>query len=121
FVSASAFALWLSLTIAVLLCAGRRVLSRLPVALGALAAVAGAFAIALLGAAMVHQLDRSLGQGLVPGGVGLLPWALGGAAIAALITAVVLRYLYVLDGWQAQVRASAQADRKSTRLNSRHV
>ncbi len=109
FVSASAFALWLSLTIAVLLCAGRRVLSRLPVALGALAAVGGAFAIALLGAAMVHQLDRSLGQGLVPAGVGLLPWALGSAAIAALITAVVLRYLYVLEGWQAQVRASAQA------------
>jgi len=109
FVSASAFALWLSLTIAVLLCAGRRVLSRLPVALGALAAVGGAFAIALLGAAMVHQLDRSLGQGLVPAGVGLLPWAVGSAAIAALITAVVLRYLYVLEGWQAQVRASAQA------------
>ena len=40
FVSASGFALWLALTIAVLLCASRRQLSRLPVALGSLAAVA---------------------------------------------------------------------------------
>jgi len=109
FASASAFALWLSLTIAVLLCAARRSLSRLPMALGAVLAVACAFAIALLGAAMVYQLDRSLGNGLVPAGVAPAPFALGSAAIAALMTAVALRYLYVLDGWQAQVRASAQA------------
>jgi two-component system sensor histidine kinase AlgZ len=30
--------------------------------------------------------------------------------VAALITAVVLRYLYAVDGWQAQVRASARAE-----------
>ena len=83
FASASAFALWLSLTIAVLLCAARRPLSRLPVALGAAIAVAGSFAVALLGAAMVHQLDRSLGQGLVPPGVSLVPFATGSAAVAA--------------------------------------
>ena len=77
--------------------------------LGAMVAVACAFAVALLGAAVVYQLDRSLGRGLVPAGVALAPFALGSAAVAALITAVVLRYLYVLDGWQAQVRASAQA------------
>jgi len=109
FASASAFALWLSLTIAVLLCATRRLLSRLPVPVGSMVAVAGAFAVALLGAAMVYQLDRSLGTRLVPDGVALGRFALGSAAMAALITAVVLRYLYVLDGWQAQVRASAQA------------
>ncbi len=108
-VSASGFALWLALTIAVLLCASRRQLSRLPKALGALAAVAAAALVALLGAALLHQLDRSLGYGLVPAGVRLPQFALGSAAIAALITAVVLRYLYVIDGWQAQVRASARA------------
>src|SRR6476659_5472235 len=70
FLSASGFALWLALTIAVLLCASRRQLSRMPVALGSLAAV----------------------------------------AIAALISPVVLRYLFVIDGWQAQVRASARAE-----------
>ncbi|MEO6264451.1 MAG: histidine kinase [Luteimonas sp.] len=110
FVSASGFALWLALTIAVLLCASRRQLSRFPVALGSLVAVAAAALVALLGAAMLHQLDRSLGYDLVPVTVQLAQFALGSAAIAALITAVVLRYLYVIDGWQAQVRASARAE-----------
>jgi len=110
FISASGFALWLALTIAVLLCVSRRQLSRLPVAVGSLTAVAAAALIALLGAAMLHQLDRSLGYDLIPGSVHLLQFALGSAAIAALITAVVLRYLFVIDGWQAQVRASARAE-----------
>lgn len=110
FVSASGFALWLALTIAVSLCASSKPLSRLPVALGSLVAVAAAALIALLGAAMLHQLDRSLGYGLIPADVHPLQFALGSAAIAALITAVVLRYLFVIDGWQAQVRASARAE-----------
>jgi two-component system sensor histidine kinase AlgZ len=110
FVSASGFALWLALTIAVLLCAARRHVSRLPMALGSSVAVLAAALIALLGAAMLHQLDRSLGYGMIPGNVGLLQFASGSAAIAALITAVVLRYLFVIDGWQAQVRASSRAE-----------
>jgi two-component system, LytTR family, sensor histidine kinase AlgZ len=110
FISASAFALWLALTIAVSLCAFRQRLSRLPVAVGSGAAVAGATLIALLGAAMLHQLDRSLGYRLIPATVDVLQFAVGSAAIAALITAVVLRYLFVIDGWQAQVRASARAE-----------
>ena len=110
FVSASGFALWLTLTIAVTLCAASKPLSRLPVALGSLVAVVAAALIALLGAAMLHQLDRSLGYNLIPADVQLQQFALGSAAIAALITAVVLRYLFVIDGWQAQVRASARAE-----------
>lgn len=110
FVSASGFALWLALTIAVLLCVSRKRVSRLPVALGALVAVAGSALVAALGAALVHQLDRNLGFELVPTSVRLSQFALGSAAIAALITAVVLRYLYVIDGWQAQVQASARAE-----------
>ena len=110
FLSASAFALWLALTIAVVLCVSRHRLSRLPIAFGAAAALAGAAGIALLGAAMVHQLDRSLETGLVPAVVRLSQFAFGSAAIAAVITAVVLRYLYAVDRWQAQVRASARAE-----------
>src|SRR5512144_2507033 len=60
FVSASGFALWLALTIAVLLCVSRRQLSRPPRPLGAGLAVALAALVALLGAALVWQLDRSL-------------------------------------------------------------
>jgi len=110
FVSASGFALWLALTIAVLLCASRRPLSRLPIALGSLVAVVAAALIALLGAAMLHQLDGSLGFGLVPSAVSLPRFAFGSAAIATLIVAVMLRYFYAIDGWQAQVRASARAE-----------
>ena len=110
FVSASGFALWLALTIAVLLCATRRQLSRLPVALGSLAAVMAAAAVAMVGAAMLHELDRSLGYRLIPATVQLSEFAMGSAAIAALITAVVLRYLFVSDGWRAQVHASARAE-----------
>ena len=92
-----------------LLCASRRQLSRLPIAAGAITAVSGATVIALLGAAMLYVLDRNLGYGAIPAAVRRWQFATGSAAIAALITAVVLRYLYVIDGWQAQVRASARA------------
>lgn len=110
FASASGFALWLALTIAALLCASRRWLSRMPVALGAVAAVAGAACIAAIGAATVFRLDHSLGYGLVPADVALEHFVFGSATIAALIASVLLRYLYVIDGWQAQVRASARAE-----------
>ena len=110
FASASGFALWLALTIAALLCASRRWLSRLPVALGAVVAVLGAALIAAIGAATVFQLDHALGYGLVPAGVALRHFAFASTTIAALMTAVVLRYLYAVDGWQAQVQASARAE-----------
>lgn len=110
FASASGFALWLALTIAVLLCVSRKQVSRLPVVLGSAVAVVGSAWVAALGAALVHQLDRNIGFDLVPASVALSQFAFGSAAIAALITAVVLRYLYILDGWQAQVEAIARAE-----------
>ena len=110
FASASGFALWLALTIAALLCASRRWLSRMPVVLGAVVAVIGATIIAAVGAATVFRLDHGMGYGLVPGDVLLRHFVFGSAMIAALMTAVVLRYLYVLEGWQAQVSASARAE-----------
>lgn len=109
FAVASGFALWLALTIAVVLCSARRALSRLPKPLGAAAALAAAFLVALAGAAIVFQLDLVLGDHLIADGVTLARFAFGSAALAVLIAAVALRYLYVLDGWQAQVRASARA------------
>ena len=109
FLSASGFALWLAMTISVLLCAVRAPLSRLPVTLGSIVAIAAASLVALAGAAMLFQVDALLGYALVPREVGLARFAFGSAAISALITAVVLRYLYAIDGWQAQVRASARA------------
>jgi two-component system sensor histidine kinase AlgZ len=109
FAVASGFALWLALTIAVVLCSARHALSRLPVPVGSAAALAAAFTVALAGAAIVFQLNLALGYHLLAGGVTLARFAFGSAALAVLIAAVALRYLYVLDGWQAQVRASARA------------
>jgi two-component system sensor histidine kinase AlgZ len=110
FVTASGFALWLALTASVLLCVSRRTLSRLPQPVGAALALLGAGIVAAVGASMVHVIDSSLGYALVPPAVSLVRFAWGAAAITMLIAAVVLRYLYVNDGWQAQVRASARAE-----------
>jgi two-component system sensor histidine kinase AlgZ len=96
------------LAVATVLCTARRVLSRLSVPMGSAAALAAAFLVALACAAIVFQLDRNL-YGLLASSVTLGRFAFGSAALAVVIVAVALRYLYVLDGWQAQVRASARA------------
>ena len=110
FASASGFALWLALTVSVLLCVSRRGLSRWPASLGGGIAVLLASLIAAAGAVMLYAIDDSLGYGMVPEAVSVRRFALGSAAITALIVAIVLRYLYAVDGWQAQVRASARAE-----------
>lgn len=110
FASASGFALWVALTVSVLLCVSRARLSRLPPPVGGLLAVASAAGVAAVGALMLYAIDASLGYGLVPAGVSARRFALGSAAVTALIVAIVLRYLYAVDGWQAQVRASARAE-----------
>ena len=110
FAWASGFALWLALTVSVLLCVSRRQLSRLPPVVGSVLAIWLAALLAACGAAMLHAIDASLGYGMVPAVVSLRRFALGSAAITALIVAVVLRYLFAVDRWQAQVRASARAE-----------
>lgn len=110
FASASGFALWLALTVSVLLCVARHRLSRLPRTLGGALAVLLAALVVACGAVLVHTIDRSLATGLVPAAVSWQRFTAGSAAIAGLIVAVVLRYLYAVDGWQAQVRASARAE-----------
>lgn len=110
FMSGSAFALWLALTISVLLCLSRRRLSRLPHGLGGVIATAGASAIAACVAAMTHMIDASAGAGLVSPGVTLSRFVWGTAAVTMLAVGVALRYLYVNDNWKAQVQASARAE-----------
>jgi two-component system sensor histidine kinase AlgZ len=78
--------------------------------MGGTAAVLIAALIAATGAALVHAVDRGLALGLVPGTVHIHRFIGGSAAIATLIVSVVLRYLYAVDGWQKQVRASARAE-----------
>ncbi|RDZ27390.1 sensor histidine kinase [Lysobacter silvisoli] len=110
FVSGSTFALWLALTVSVLLCVSRERLSRLPASLGGLMAVAAAALIGAAFAAMTHSIDNAVGASLVPPGVTFWRFTLGTAAVSMLAVGVVLRYLYVNDSWKAQVRASARAE-----------
>ncbi|NDK39266.1 sensor histidine kinase [Pseudoxanthomonas gei] len=108
FVSASALSLWIALAVAVLLCMLRRPLSRLPHALGAAVALALVGAIALFAAGVVYALYNTLGTSAM--NVGFWRFLCGSAAIAVLMTALLLRYFYVIDRWSAQVNANARAE-----------
>jgi len=108
FVSASGYALWLALSVSVLLCAGRRALSRLPMRFGAAAALALAMVVALVAAAIVHGLFSSIAADPALPGFGRFVG--GSAAAVGLLTAIALRYFYVIDRWQAQVGAQARAE-----------
>ena len=106
--STSGFALWMALSVSVLLCVSRRALSRLPQRTGALLAVALAATVAVAVAAIVHALFASVGD------AGDWPSAMrfvtGSAGVVTLITALALRYFYVIDRWQAQLAAHARAE-----------
>lgn len=108
FLSASGYALWLGLSVSVLLCVSRRALSDLPRRTGALAAVALATLVAGIAAAIVHGLFTSVGA--TGDATGFWRFVSGSAAVVALITALALRYFYVIDRWQAQVGAQARAE-----------
>ena len=110
FVSASGFALWLALTVSVLLCVVRAPLSRLPRVVGGVSALLLAALVAALGAAMLYLIDGNLGTGMVPEIVSVQRFATGSAAITVVVVATVLPYLYAIDAWRAQVRASARAE-----------
>ncbi len=108
FASTSGYALWLALSVSVLLCVSRRPLSRLPARTGALVAVAGATLGAAAAAAVVHTLFASVSEaGTWPGAFRFVG---GSAAMVAMITTLALRYFYIIDRWQAQVGAHARAE-----------
>ncbi|MGH8027965.1 MAG: sensor histidine kinase, partial [Pseudoxanthomonas sp.] len=106
--SASAFSMWLALAVAVLLCMLRQPLSRFPPKFGALLALALAGLVALFAAGVVYGLYTALGESSID--VGFWRFVSGSAAIAMLITALLLRYFYVSDRWAAQLNANARAE-----------
>lgn len=108
FLSASAFAMWLAITVSVLLCVCRRYLSMFrPVRGMALALLLTAVATSFA-SMVVYALYDTLGMQLAAGDMWY--FTLSSAATAVLITALAIRYFYVSDRWAAQISAHARAE-----------
>lgn len=110
FLAASAFSLWLGLTIAIAYCKSARLIEPLPRGLGVAAALALPLAIAAFGAFAVQLIDMNLGTRYT------LPedrrWSFIGniSALSMLISALALRYFYVSEQWSSRLRAHAKAE-----------
>lgn len=110
FTEASALALWIALTSAVLLCVSRRALGRLPLWAGAGLAWLLPAAVAMACVALLYELELGSGIALgLPEGPALHA-VLGSGGLAALVSAAVLRYFYVREQWRSQVQAHAEAE-----------
>ena len=110
FLAASAFSLWMGLTIAVVYCKAGPLVDRLPRGLALAFAGALPLAVAAFGAWAVQQIDIGLGTHYT------LPddqrWRFVGSvsALAMLISALALRYFYVSEQWSSRLKAHAKAE-----------
>ncbi|MBS0430811.1 MAG: histidine kinase [Proteobacteria bacterium] len=107
FTTASAFAAWLALLSALMLCKLTPVLAHWPARTGYMLACLLLVALVAFATLLVGWLDHSIGMGLTP--ASLLRFVLGNAALAALLGAALLRYFYVLAEWRARLAAVARA------------
>jgi two-component system sensor histidine kinase AlgZ len=106
---ATVYVQWLALLNAVVLCSMRQPLERLSARAGFACAWLLSVAVTALAAAVIWQIDQGLGLGLSVPEEQTVRFVAGNAAIAALIAAALLRYLYVLELWQERVEAAAKA------------
>ena len=107
FSMASAFAVWLGLLCALMLCKLTPFLARLPARTGYMLTCFALVAIVAVASTAVGWLDHALGTDLTP--TSLARFVLGDAALAALLGAALLRYFYVLAEWRARLAAVARA------------
>lgn len=106
---ASVYVQWLALLNAVVLCSLRRPLQNCAVRTGFLIAWVVSVLVTALAAAVICQMDQALRLGLsVPVGESAR-FVMSNAAIAALISAALLRYLFVLEQWREGVQAASKA------------
>lgn len=110
FLAASGFALWLGLTIAVVLCKSRPFIERLPRLLGFAASLVLPLLIAAFGAWAVRQIDIGLGTDYTRSAGHGLRFVGSISTLAMLLSALALRYFYVSEQWRAQVNAQAKAE-----------
>lgn len=109
FVAASTWSLWLMLLSMLLLCKSRPWLARLWTPLGAFLAWALPVVLCVVAAYVVYLLDPVFGFQLeqtFPGGGGFAGRV---GAVAAVMSAALLRYYYVQEQWLQNERAQARA------------
>ncbi len=107
FLSASAFALWMAVGVAGSVCTARQHLLRMPPLTGCLCALGLTALVTGAGAGIVFALYDAIGT---PPTASFWRFVIGSAATATLSTALIMRYFYVSDRWQAQVGAQARAE-----------
>lgn len=108
FILASAFAQWLALTAALVLCKSKLWVNDLRPFLGYSVAVVLPAMVTALAAGLVFYLDRQLATGYFFG-MNMWRFISGIALMVGMLSAVLLRYFYVRDQWQMQVQANAKA------------
>ena len=107
FIVLSAFALWLAIAVAAVLCLSRHWVSRFPVWLGSAVALVTTAIMVVFASGVVYALYAVAEQGGLV--VSFLRFSVSNAAIAVLIVSIALRYFYVMDRWLVQINANAQA------------
>jgi two-component system sensor histidine kinase AlgZ len=105
----SVYVQWLALLNSVVLCSMRQTLEKLSARAGFVVAWLFCIAVTALGSAVVCRMDQALGLGLTVAAGEDLRFVIANAAIAALIAAALLRYLFVLELWQERVEAASKA------------
>jgi len=105
----SLFLHWLGLMSALVLCAARRVLVRLPLERLSVAAFLLVLTTTALLSVGAWIALRWAGYGVELGTHELLAFTLRNAAIAAIVTAVLLRYFWVQHQWRRNVELEARA------------
>jgi two-component system sensor histidine kinase AlgZ len=115
---ASVYVQWLALLCAVVLCSLRQVFERLPARSGFILAWVLSVSITAIASALICRVDQALGLGLSVPPAASLRFVLDNAAICALISAALLRYLFVLEQWRERVNAisKAQVDALQARI-----